>query len=231
MGFFNFAGMGFVIIAAIISFGAQMFVQSSYSKYRKVRTMGSMTGAEIAQKILDLNNITDVQVIQSSGGQLSDHYDPTKKVVALSPEVYQNNSIASVAVAAHEVGHAIQHAQGYAFIALRNRILPLAIVGNNVGMIAVMIGLFANPTIFWIGIAALSLMALFQLVTLPVEFDASARALRILNDNNLVEPSEVSGARSMLTAAALTYVAALLSTILNLMRYIAVFNSGRSNRN
>ncbi|CAM4193835.1 zinc metallopeptidase [Erysipelothrix aquatica] len=224
--YFNPVGMGFILIAAILSLVAQMFVKSNYSKYSKVKTMGSMTGADVARRILELNNITDVEVVQSKGGVLSDHYDPTKKIVALSPDVYKNNSIASVSVAAHEVGHAIQHAEAYAFIGIRNKLLPLAITGNSISMIAIMIGIFAqDTTIFYVGIGALLLMAAFQLVTLPVEFNASARALKILDQQAILTQNELPGARKMLSAAALTYVAALVATLMSVLRYIAVFNS------
>ena len=224
--YFNPVGMGFILVAAILSLVAQMFVKSNYSKYSKVKTMGSMTGADVARRILELNNITDVEVVQSKGGVLSDHYDPTKKIVALSPDVYKNNSIASVSVAAHEVGHAIQHAEAYAFIGMRNKLLPLAITGNSISMIAIMIGIFAqDTTIFYVGIGALLLMAAFQLVTLPVEFNASARALKILDQQAILTQNELPGARKMLSAAALTYVAALVATLMSVLRYIAVFNS------
>ncbi|WP_236261905.1 zinc metallopeptidase [Erysipelothrix aquatica] len=224
--YFNPIGMGFILIAAILSLVAQMFVKSNYSKYSKVKTMGSMTGADVARRILELNNITDVEVVQSKGGVLSDHYDPTKKIVALSPDVYKNNSIASVSVAAHEVGHAIQHAEAYAFIGMRNKLLPLAITGNSISMIAIMIGIFAqDTTIFYVGIGALLLMAAFQLVTLPVEFNASARALKILDQQAILTQNELPGARKMLSAAALTYVAALVATLMSVLRYIAIFNS------
>lgn len=224
--YFNPVGMGFILVAAILSLVAQMFVKSNYSKYSKVKTMGSMTGADVARRILELNNITDVEVVQSRGGVLSDHYDPTKKIVALSPDVYKNNSIASVSVAAHEVGHAIQHAEAYAFIGMRNKLLPLAITGNSISMIAIMIGIFAqDTTIFYVGIGALLLMAAFQLVTLPVEFNASARALKILDQQAILTQNELPGARKMLSAAALTYVAALVATLMSVLRYIAIFNS------
>ncbi|WP_243734762.1 zinc metallopeptidase [Erysipelothrix anatis] len=224
--YFNPVGMGFILVAAILSLVAQMFVKSNYSKYSKVKTMGSMTGADVARRILELNNITDVEVVQSKGGVLSDHYDPTKKIVALSPDVYKNNSIASVSVAAHEVGHAIQHAEAYAFIGMRNKLLPLAITGNSISMIAIMIGIFAqDTTIFYVGIGALLLMAAFQLVTLPVEFNASARALKILDQQAILTQNELPGARKMLSVAALTYVAALVATLMSVLRYIAIFNS------
>ncbi|CAM2787758.1 zinc metallopeptidase [Erysipelothrix tonsillarum] len=217
-------GYGFVILAAIISFAAQMYVQSAYSKYSQVDTLEHLTGAQVARRILELKNIDDVQVVQSNGGELSDHYDPNKKIVALSPKVYNETSIASVSVAAHECGHAVQHAENYGFIGLRNTVLPFAIVASKFSMIPIMIGLFGNPQFLKIGIVLLGVIAVFQLVTLPVEFDASMRAIKILDQEQILDAGELQGSKKMLTAAALTYVAALLGTLLSILRYIAIFN-------
>lgn len=224
---FMYAGYGFVILAGLISMASQVYIQKNYAKYSQVDTMGHLTGAQIAKKILSLKGITDVEVVQSSGGELSDHYDPTKKIVALSPKVYGQTSIASVSVAAHEVGHAIQHAEGYHFIKLRNMVLPGAMIASKFSMVAIMAGIFMgfNRSLMMIGIIMLSVIAIFQLVTLPVEFDASARALKILKSEALLDPGELDGSKRMLTSAALTYVAALLATILNIMRYLALANS------
>lgn len=227
--YFQMAGMGFVILSMVLSLIASSMVNSSYRKYSRVSTIENVSGAEIARRILATKGIHDVDVVLSSGGQLSDHYDPTKKIVALSPKVYNDSTIASVAVAAHEVGHAIQHHEAYGFIGLRNRILPAAIVSSKLAMFPIMIGLF-NPNdrfFFWIGIALLGVTALFQVVTLPVEFDASFRAISIINSEGMLVESEQAGAKKMLTAAALTYVAALAATILNILRLIAVRNSSR----
>ena len=229
--YFQMAGMGFVILSMVLSLVASSMVNSSYRKYSRVSTIENVSGAEIARRILATKGIHDVDVVLSSGGQLSDHYDPTKKIVALSPKVYNDSTIASVAVAAHEVGHAIQHHEAYGFIGLRNRILPAAIVSSKLAMFPIMIGLF-NPNdrfFFWIGIALLGVTALFQVVTLPVEFDASFRAISIINSEGMLVESEQAGAKKMLTAAALTYVAALAATILNILRLIAVRNSRRRN--
>lgn len=221
--YFQMAGIGFVLLAMILSMAASMLVKSNYQKYSRVNTIEGITGAEIARRILASKGITDVSVTQAKGGPLSDHYDPRTKVVALSPKVYNESSIASVAVAAHEVGHAIQHAEAYSFISLRNKILPAAIVSGQFAMFPIMIGLlFQTDTMFWIGIAMLGVTALFQLVTLPVEFDASFRAISIINSEGMLVDSEQAGAKKMLTAAALTYVAALAGTILNILRLIAV---------
>lgn len=227
--YFQMAGIGFVLLATIFSMIASSMVNSSYRKYSRINTINQITGAETARRILASKNITDVEVVMSQGGTLSDHYDPKKKIVALSPKVYNDASIASVAVAAHEVGHAIQHHESYAFIGLRNTILPAAIISSKFAMIPIFIGLFMQNSdgIFWFGIALLGVTALFQLVTLPVEFDASFRAISIIDSEGMLVDSEKTGAKKMLTAAALTYVAALAATILNILRIIAVKNSNR----
>lgn len=229
---FLYVGYGFVILSMIISMAAQSYVTKSYSKYSKVDTLENLTGADVARRILNLKGINDVQVVESKGGTLSDHYDPSKKIVALSPKVYKETSIASVSVAAHEVGHAIQHAEGYHFIKIRNKILPAAIVAGKLSMVPIVMGLLsgqAGVELIQIGVVMLGVIALFQLVTLPVEFDASNRAVKILNSENILDAGELSGAKEMLRAAALTYVAALLATILNMLRFLSVANSRRRN--
>lgn len=225
--YFQVAGFGFVIASMVISLVASSMVNSAYKKYSRVNTIEGVTGAEIARRILSIKGINDVDVVLASGGTLSDHYDPTKKIVALSPKVYNQSTIASVAVAAHEVGHAIQHNEAYAFIGLRNRILPAAIISSKFAMIPIIIGFFGNDTMFWLGIGLLGITALFQLVTLPVEFDASFRAISIIDSEGMLVDSEKTGAKKMLTAAALTYVAALAATVLNILRLIAIRNSSR----
>ena len=224
--YFNFAGIGFVIVASLISMMAQVYVQSSYRKYKAAPTQAGMSGLDVARSIMAKRNITDVTVVLAQGGELSDHYDPSKKVVALSSNIYNGSSIAAVSVAAHEIGHVIQHHEGYAFIGIRNRLLPVALVGNKIGMVAIMIGLLSGfKPFFWIGVVGIGLIALFQLVTLPVEFDASRRALNILSTEGYLTHNEMPQAKQMLTAAALTYIAALLATLLTILRYVAIFNS------
>lgn len=225
---FRYASYGFLIVAAIISMISQMYVQSSYKKYSQISTLSGHTGADVARMILRDKGILDVQVVESQGGTLSDHYDPTKKIVALSPKVYRDHSIASISVAAHEVGHAIQHAESYAFIGIRNKVLPAAMIASKFSIFPIMLGFFADSSLFFnIGIGMLGVIALFQFVTLPVEFDASRRAIKIINQEQILTGSELGGSKKMLTAAALTYVAALLSTVLTIMRYMAM--RGRRN--
>lgn len=216
-----------LIISVVISGLAQSYVTKNYQKYSKVRVLKGMSGAQVAQHILNINNITDVKVIESKGGLLSDHFDPAKKVVALSPEVYHNNAIASVAVAAHEVGHAIQYATGYHGIKLRNLLLKPTIVASQLSQIVLVIGLLVSTVMLDVGIIMLAVVVLFQLITLPIEFDASARALKILKKEQLVDPAEYDGAKSMLNSAALTYVAAALGAIMNLLYYIMLRNNRR----
>lgn len=225
-----------IIFSVLISFAAQSYVKSNYAKFSKIRIHRQITGAQVAQEILEKNGITDVRVIQSSGGVLSDHYDPTKNTVALSPEVFQNASIASIAVAAHEVGHAIQYATNYPGISLRNLLLKPAIIASQFSQLAIVIGLglmtgeSGNPFIFNLGITMIGIIAAFQIATLPVEFDASKRALAILKAEGYVDESELDGASTMLNAAALTYIAAVLGTLANLLYYIMIGNRRKNNR-
>lgn len=213
-----------VLIGAMLMLFAQSKVNRAYSKYSRVRNARGMTGAEVARQILALNHINDVEVEQI-GGHLSDHYDPTHKKVRLSREIYEGNSVASLAVAAHECGHVIQHATGYAFLRFRSAILPVANLGSKVGWVAIFIGFISGELkIVYIGIACLALMLLFQIVTLPVEFDASNRALKILEGNQFLSSNETGMAREMLQACALTYIASVASTVLSLLRLFLLAN-------
>lgn len=210
-----------VAIGAVIMIYAQIKVNSAYSKYEKVPNSRGMTGAMVAREILDRNGLHNVQINQVKG-KLSDHYNPRNKTVNLSQGIYDGTSIAALAVASHECGHAIQHLVGYRPLVFRNAILPLCNVGQYLGWVAVFIGLImGNTNIAWIGVILMSGILLFQLVTLPVEFDASSRALQILKTNYLTG-DEYSGAKSMLSAAAFTYVAAMLSTVLSLLRIVLI---------
>ncbi|WP_027089423.1 zinc metallopeptidase [Thomasclavelia saccharogumia] len=210
-----------VAIGSLIMVVAQIKVSSAYNKYEKIPNSRHMTGAMVAREILDRNGLRDVQ-INRVNGRLSDHYDPRNKTVNLSPGIHDGTSIASLAVASHECGHAIQHLVGYRPLVFRNAILPLCNVGQYLGWIAVFIGLLmGNSNIAWLGVILMSGILLFQIVTLPVEFDASSRALQILKTNYLTS-DEYSGAKSMLSAAAFTYVAAMLSTVLSLLRIVLI---------
>ena len=219
-----------LIPALILAAYAQAKVQSTYAKYSQIRSQNGRTGREIAQAILSANGIPDVTV-EPGQGYLSDHYDPIKKTIQLSPQNYQDSSVASVSVAAHECGHAIQHAQGYAALQMRTAIFPLANIGSSLAWIFIIAGfIFQNRlSIFGVGLLDIGIFlftfaVIFQLITLPVEFDASKRALVQLNRLALVGPEEQAGAKKVLDAAALTYVAAAAAAVLQLIRLLLIRN-------
>ena len=219
-----------IIIAAIISLIAQWRVNSAFSKYSRVVSMSGMTGAQAARMILQSNGINDVSV-QRISGKLTDHYNPSTKVLNLSESVYGSTSVAAIGVAAHECGHAIQHARGYFPLSLRTALVPVANIGSQLSWVFIIVGaiLSFNQTLITIGIIMFSAAVLFQLVTLPVEFNASARALEQLESNGILYRDEVSQTRKVLSAAALTYVAAAATAILQLLRLIILFG-GRGRR-
>ena len=213
-----------VIVGAIIMALAQMKVSSAYNKYSRIENSRHLTGRDVAYEILNQHGLSDVQIYEVKG-HLSDHYNPSNLTLNLSSEIYHGTSIASLAVAAHECGHALQHQEGYKPLTFRNMIVPVCNISQTIGWIAILLGLFiGKSSISWLGVLLMSLMLLFQIVTLPVEFDASSRALSILNDRYLTE-DEYPGAKKMLTAAALTYVAAMLSTLLSLLRIVLIVMS------
>ena len=206
--------------ALILSVFAQIKVKSSYSKYSKVPTSRGITGAQAAREILRAEGINDVG-IELSRGFLSDHYDPRTRVLRLSETVYAGNSLASVGVAAHEAGHAIQHARGYLPLKLRSALVPISSLGSNLAWPLLIIGfIFMAKSLILAGIIFFSLAVAFQLVTLPVEFNASFRALAALPQAGILSDSEVAGARKVLSAAALTYVAAAASAVLQLVYFL-----------
>lgn len=217
-----------LIPAILLSLYAQFKISASYKKYSKIRSRSGLTGAQAARMILNNHGLYDVQV-EPIGGSLSDHYDPRTRVIRLSKDVYQGSSLSSVAVAAHETGHALQHAAGYAPMQLRSAFVPVANIGSGAGPILILLGLFI-PTFDWLlqlGIFAFTFAVLFQVITLPVEYNASSRALSLLQDGRMLGSDEVQGARSVLNAAALTYVAAALAAVLQLARFMLIA-SGRS---
>lgn len=217
-----------VVPAMILAIIAQIKVKSTYKKYRKIPNSRGMTGQQAALYVLNQYGITDV-MIRPIDGTLTDHYDPRNKVISLSKDIYYGTDVASVGIACHEAGHAAQHAESYMPIKVRNAILPACNIGSYVGIPIALVGYFLGfePLII-VGLALYSLIAVFQLVTLPVEFDASARAMKIIKAGNLLYDQEVSGARSVLTAAAMTYVASLAVTLANLLRFILLFLGKRS---
>lgn len=214
-----------VLIGFIITLVANIYVKSSYGKYKKISTKSNLQGFEVARKILDSNNLQDVHVVEVQG-ELTDHYDPSRKVVRLSTDIYHGSSIASSSVAAHECGHAVQDKEGYIFLRIRAMLVPIVNFSSKLGYIAVLIGLLADIVdLLWIGILLELVILLFQLITLPVEFDASKRAAKFLKEGTLVETKEQIGSKRMLRAAAFTYVASVLSTVLQVLRLVLIASS------
>ena len=204
----------------LLSLYASIKVKSTFNKYSKLTTGRGLTGAEIARQILRNNGLGNIDVVET-GGFLSDHYDPIKKIVRLSREVFNSKSVASIGVAAHETGHAIQHAKAYRPLMLRNAIAPTASIGSNLSWIIIMVGfVFGALGIVKLGIVLFSIVVVFQLITLPVEFNASAKAKEILYSQGILSSNELAGVSKVLSAAALTYVAAAASSIMTLLYFL-----------
>ena len=216
-----------MIPVLLFSFYCQIKVKRAFRRYSSVHAMCGMTGAQAAARLLQLNGITDVQIRQI-GGTLTDYYDPKNKEICLSGDVYNATSVAAIGVACHEAGHACQHAQGYAPLKIRNAAIPATRIGSSLGIPLVLLGMvFTWRPLIMVGIVLYALVALFQLLTLPVEFNASHRALQTIESNQFLTEQEYRGAKKVLTAAALTYVAALASALATLLRLLLL--AGRSN--
>lgn len=217
-----------VLVAAIFSIWASARVNSTYNKYAKVRSMQGITGAEAAQRILYYAGLTNIRVEHVSGN-LTDHYDPKSKVLRLSDSTYSSASVAAIGVAAHECGHAIQDAEGYSALRLRSALVPAANIGSRLGIPIIILGVLlgSNYTLIQIGIWVFSLAVLFQLVTLPVEFNASNRAMKILDSRGILGQNELSMCRKVLSAAAMTYVAAAAASIMQLLRLVLLYGGRR----
>lgn len=219
-----------VMIGVVICLLASAKMNSTFSKYSRVRSHSGMTGKEAAEALLHREGIYDVRV-EYVAGNLTDHYDPRSKVLRLSDATYQQTSVAAIGVAAHECGHAIQHARGYAPLSIRSALVPVANFGSSIAWPLIIIGLIMNSQtsqlFLNLGVIAFSMAVLFQIVTLPVEFNASRRALKILGNTGMLYPDEVRETRKVLTVAALTYVAGAASAILQLLRLIMISNSRR----
>lgn len=214
----------FIIILLIIFLPviASIYVRTSYNKNLKKESSNGLSGFEIARQILDKNGLNEIMIVETRG-TLSDHYDPSRKVVRLSTDVFHGTSVASNAVAAHEVGHAIQDKEGYLFMRVRHAIFPVVNILSNISYYVILIGfIFELINLVWLGIGAVAFGVFFQIVTLPVEINASKRAGKELNDLNLVNKEDNDGVKNMLTAAALTYVAGVLAGILQLLRLINI---------
>lgn len=219
-----------VMIGVVICLLASTKMNSTFSKYSRVRSHSGMTGKEAAEALLHREGIYDVRV-EYVAGNLTDHYDPRSKVLRLSDATYQQTSVAAIGVAAHECGHAIQHARGYAPLSIRSALVPVANFGSSIAWPLIIIGLIMNSQtsqlFLNLGVIAFSMAVLFQIVTLPVELNASRRALKILGNTGMLYPDEVRETRKVLTAAALTYIAGAASAILQLLRLIMISNSRR----
>ncbi len=219
-----------VIPAMILASIAQVMVKTTFSSKSKILSSRGITGAQAASRVLSYYGISNVQIERVSGN-LTDHYDPKTNVIRLSDGVYNSTSIAAIGVACHEAGHAAQHAEGYLPIKIRNSIIPLCNIGSTIGIPLAVIGYFLSfEPLVTIGLMLYALIAVFQFATLPVEFNASRRAMRVIDDTGLLDDSEQSGARKVLTAAAMTYVASLIVALANLLRFVLRF-SNRNRRN
>lgn len=221
--YFAYYMTGFVMIPVIIfSFICQMKVNSNFKKYSRIPNSRGLSGAEAAYRLLQLNGVTDVKIKKISGN-LTDHYNPSTKEICLSEAVFDSRSIAAVGIACHEAGHACQHAEAYFPLKIRNAVIPITKFGSMLGIPLVLLGVFFTFEPLTIaGIVLYSAVALFQLATLPVEFNASSRALKTINDNGFLVGEENNGAKKVLTAAALTYVAALVSSLATLLRLLMI---------
>lgn len=222
MFFYDYYYLILVVPAILISVFAQSKVQSTYKKYAEVMSKSGLTAHEVTRRILDRAGLQNV-AIEHVAGKLTDHFDPTKNVIRLSDSVYGDASVASLGVAAHEAGHAVQYKEGYAPIKIRNTILPAANIGSKLSVPLIILGIILSmEPLVTFGILLFSLVLLFQVVTLPVEFDASRRALKVLKETSVLDEEELSGSKKVLSAAALTYVAAALLSAMQLLRLVLI---------
>lgn len=237
MGFYGMYGtFRYLIPAILLTLFAQWWVSSTYKQYSRVKNRKGYTGADVARELLEKAGIYEVSV-EMIGGNLTDHYDPRSKVLRLSQGVYQSTSVAALGVAAHETGHAIQDNEDYAFLRLRGALVPITNIGSNLAMPMILIGILLSGfsgtgigyTVMQLGVVLFALAVVFTLVTLPVEFNASKRAVVLLSDYGFLEDDELYGAKKVLKAAALTYVAAAATAIANLLRLIAMVGFHRNN--
>ncbi len=216
-----------IILMLIIPAIAQLFVTISFSKYKQIENEEKITGFEVARKILDANGLKNIYVVETKGN-LTDHYDPKRKVVRLSTDIYKGTTVASIAVAAHECGHALQDKDGYLYMRIRSMIVPIVNFATSISYFIIFLGLFLESiNLVWLGILLVGTGLVFQLVTLPVEINASARAKKIINELKLADQNEQDGVANMLMAAASTYVAGVLSSALELLRLILIFGNNR----
>lgn len=215
----------FYIAIIVIPLLAQLNINSSYKKHKKIQNSNNLSGCEVARQILDANGLQNIYVVETNG-ELTDHYDPTRKTIKLSKDIFHGETIAAASVAAHECGHAIQDKEGYRWMRFRSALVPVVNLVSGFSWIVIVLGILIEAlNIFMLGIGLISVSLLFQIVTLPVEFDASNRAKKELQKLNLIGTGEESGVSKMLGAAAMTYVASVLTSALQILRLLMIFNN------
>ncbi len=231
MFYFNTQYLLYMAPAIIAMLAAQWYVKTTYNKWGKIPTSSHLTGEQATQRLISTGGLHDIE-IQQIQGQLTDHYDPRKKILGLSPGVYQGNSVASLAIAAHELGHALQDKENYFPLRLRSMLVPAVNIGSTLGWILIVIGLLINAIgLAWLGVIAFSGSAVFALATLPVELNASSRAKQLLKDSGIISSTEEDqGVNNVLNAAALTYVASLFTAVMQLLYWISIVSGGRGRR-
>ena len=225
--YFDYYYLILVVPALLLAIWAQVQVKTTYRKYSRVPNSRGMTGAYAAQAVLNFYGITDVRIERVSGN-LTDHYDPRSKVIRLSDGVYNSSTVAAIGIACHEAGHAAQHAENYAPIKIRNAIIPVCNIGSTIGIPLALIGwIFSFSILIYVGLGLYAAVFIFQVATLPVEFNASRRAIKVIDETQLLRDDEIGGAKKVLAAAAMTYVASMIVSLANLLRLLLRFSNRR----
>lgn len=225
--YFDYYYLILVVPALLLAIWAQVQVKTTYRKYSRVPNSRGMTGAYAAQAVLNFYGITDVRIERVSGN-LTDHYDPRSKVIRLSDGVYNSSTVAAIGIACHEAGHAAQHAENYAPIKIRNAIIPVCNIGSMIGIPLALIGwIFSFSILIYVGLGLYAAVFIFQVATLPVEFNASRRAIKVIDETQLLRDDEIGGAKKVLAAAAMTYVASMMVALANLLRLLLRFSNRR----
>lgn len=225
--YFDYYYLILVVPALLLAIWAQVQVKTTYRKYSRVPNSRGMTGAYAAQAVLNFYGITDVRIERVSGN-LTDHYDPRSKVIRLSEGVYNSSTVAAIGIACHEAGHAAQHAENYAPIKIRNAIIPVCNIGSTIGIPLALIGwIFSFSILIYVGLGLYAAVFIFQVATLPVEFNASRRAIKVIDETQLLRDDEIGGAKKVLAAAAMTYVASMIVSLANLLRLLLRFSNRR----
>lgn len=225
--YFDYYYLILVVPALLLAIWAQVQVKTTYRKYSRVPNSRGMTGVYAAQAVLNFYGITDVRIERVSGN-LTDHYDPRSKVIRLSDGVYNSSTVAAIGIACHEAGHAAQHAENYAPIKIRNAIIPVCNIGSTIGIPLALIGwIFSFSILIYVGLGLYAAVFIFQVATLPVEFNASRRAIRVIDETQLLRDDEIGGAKKVLAAAAMTYVASMMVSLANLLRLLLRFSNRR----